>query len=501
MNLRPRWVALGAVVLAVLCATQVGDAKSRKPRKPRQPSPPAAISEPSPVVAENARPGTPDWLGPDATGRAAEVYASAIDALPGDTVALHVSTEPSAMYRVLVYRLGWYGGVGARQVACIPSCTGGKLGATQPLRAASDDGRVAVDWPATGSLAIDRSWVSGYYLVRVLLLSGPQEGASATTYVIVNAPRPSTTHMLVQVPVNTWQAYNNWGGKSLYPFSNDGKRGRRVSFDRPFDWHWRGAQSPLGWELPLVRFIEREGYDVSYQSDVATDADPRSLLSHRVVVVAGHDEYWSRRMRDGFDAARDGGVNLAFMGANAAYWQVVMEDGGRTVMSYKSGDDPNPDPAARTNLFRALQPPRLECDLMGVQHQGGPLNWPDGDYVVEGDAAGDPWLRGTGLRTGDVLRGIVSREVDTIPATSSRDASCGHELTVFFHRELGGDGSGNADAVRYTAPSGATVFAAGSLNFAWGLDDFPANGLMGHGLADPRLQRFAHNMFASMGAF
>ena len=160
--------------------------------------------------------------------------------------------------------------------------------------------------------------------------------------------------------MNTWEAYNSWGGKSLYPFSLDGKRALRVSFDRPFDWRWRGAQNPLGWELPLVRFIEREGYDVSYQSDVATDANPDSLLSHRVVVDAGHDEYWSRRMRDGWEAARGKGVNLAFMGANDAYWQVAMEAGGRTLMSYKSADDPNPDPAARTNLFRALQPPRLE---------------------------------------------------------------------------------------------------------------------------------------------
>ena len=500
MRLRPLWAVLAALLLVVLCASQVGNAKPRRPRQPRRPPPSVAVVDPSPVVLENARPGTPDWLGPDATDRAAEVYASAIDALPGDTVALHVSTQPNAMYRVLVYRLGWYGGVGARQVACLPSCVGGKFGATQPMPAADDDGRVVANWPTTGSLTIDPSWVSGYYLVRVLLLSGPQEGASATTYVIVNAPK-QTSHMLVQVPVNTWQAYNNWGGKSLYPFSVDGVRGRRVSYDRPFDWQSRGAQSPLGWELPLIRFIEREGYDVSYQSDVATDANPGSLLSHRVLVDAGHDEYWSRRMRDAWEAARGQGVNLAFMGANDAYWQVVLENGGRTVMSYKSGDDPNPDPSARTNLFRALQPPRMECDLMGVQHQGGPLNWQDGDYVLQADAIGDPWLRGTGLAAGDTVRGVVSREVDTIPGTASRGSACGHELTVFFHRENGGDGAGNADAVRYTTAFGSSVFSAGSLNFSWGLDDVPGDSHMGHGLADPRLQRFAHNMFASVGAY
>jgi hypothetical protein len=500
MSLRPRWaVVCAAVLAAVLCATQVGDARPRKPRKPRPSPAPAVIAGPSPIVVENTRAGTGGWLGPDATGRAAEVYASVTDALPGETVDLHVSTQPASMYRVLIYRLGWYGGVGARQVACIPGCSEGKLGATQPVPGVEPDGRVAADWPVTGSFKVDPSWVSGYYLVRVLLLGGTQEGASATTYVIVNAPKPS--HALVQVPANTWQAYNNWGGKSLYPFSFDGKRGRRVSFNRPYDWSSRGAQSPLGWELPLIRFLEREGYDVSYQSDVVTDANPDSLLSHRVVIDAGHDEYWSRRMRDGWEAARAKGVNLAFMGANDAYWQVAMENGGRTVMSYKSVEDPNPDPSARTSLFRALEPPRLECDLMGVQHQGGPLTWPDGDYVVQGGARGDPWLRGTGLNVGDSVRGIVSREVDTIPGTASEASSCGHELTVFFHRELGGDGAGNADAVRYTTALGSFVFAAGSLNFSWGLDDAADNNHMRHGLADDRLQRFAHNMFAAMGAY
>ena len=501
MGLRPPWTVFVLVLMLVLCTSQIGEAKVRRPHRPRRP-PPAVLTTVTtpPVVAENALPGTAGWAGPEVTGRAAEVYASAVDALPGDVVGLHVSTEPGARYRVLVYRLGWYGGVGARQVACLPACAGGKPGAMQPMPAPEPDGRVVAAWPVTDSLTVDPSWVSGYYLIRVLLLSGTQQGSSATTYLIVDAAQP-TSHMLVQVPVNTWQAYNGWGGKSLYPFSIDGKRARRVSFDRPFDWHSRGAQSPRGWELPLVRFIEREGYDVAYQSDVATDAHPETLLSHRVIVDAGHDEYWSRRMRDAWEVARDRGVNLVFMGANDAYWQVAMQDGGRTIMSYKSAEDPNPDPWARTNLFRALSPPRVECALLGIQHQGGRLQWQDGDYAVQPDALADPWLKGTGFAAGMSVRGIVSREVDTIPGTQSRDSSCGHELTVFFHRENGGDSAGNADAVRYTTAAGSAVFAAGSLNFSWGLDDVPDDPGMQHGLVDARLQRFVDNMFASMGSY
>ena len=498
MRLRLICTALGAVLLVLASANQSGDAKTRQPQHPLRThgptrSGPSVAAAEEPVVAENRRPGTPGWFGPEATGRAVEIYASSTDALPGDTVSLHVSTEPAAAYRVFVYRLGWYGGVGARRVACSPSCDGYRLGSPQPVPPPDADGRVVAGWPTTDSLGVDASWVTGYYLIRVLLLSGPQRGLSATTYLVVDSAAQS--HMLVQVPVNTWEAYNNWGGKSLYPFSLDGRRALRVSFDRPFDWRWRGAQGPLGWELPLVRFIEREGYDVSYQSDVSTDARPESLLEHRLIVAAGHGEYWSHRMRTAWDAARGAGVNLAFMGANDSYWQVALENGGRTVMSYKSAADPNPDPSARTNLFRALDPPRYECALIGIQHQGGLLNWSDGDYTVQADAIGDPWLTGTGFTAGDVVHGVVSRESDTIPASQTRDSSCGNQLTVFFHRENGGDGAGNADAVRYTTPVGSSVFAAGSLNFAWGLDD------AGHGLADARLQRFMHNAFAAMGAY
>jgi hypothetical protein len=450
----------------------------------------------NPVAAENQLKGTPGWLGTQVTDRSAEVYASATDALPGDRVALHVSTTPAASYRVLVYRIGWYRGVGGRQVACLPSCTGSEQGASQPVpQPDPSTGEIVAGWPTTDTLVIGRRWPSGYYQVRVLLTSGPAAGLSADTYVIVRQ-RASRSAILLQVPVNTWQAYNSWGGKSLYDLPGLQPRARLVSFDRPYAWFGPGGQGPLGWEVPLVRFIERNGWDVSYHTDVYTDAHPGTLRAHRLVVVAGHDEYWSKRMRDGFEAARDHGVNLAFMGANAAYWQVVLQDGGRAIMSYKSMYDPNPNPALKTAMFRELIPPRYECELIGIQSQGVGLTWQPGDYTVENTT--DPWMRGTGFKAGDVVKGIVSVESDTIPGNQTAASSCGHALTVFFHRERGDDKDGNADATRYIAPSGATVFASGSHQFAWGLDDFRADPAEGHGFADRRLQRFVRNAFNAM---
>jgi hypothetical protein len=131
------------------------------------------------------------------------------------------------------------------------------------------------------------------------------------------------------------------------------------------------------------------------------------------------------------------------MGANAAYWQVRIEDVGRTIVAYKSMYDPNPDPALKTAMFRELIPPRYECELIGIQHQGARLYWQAGDYTVQAAAVRDLWMRGTGFTPGSVIRGVVSIETDTIPGNQTAASSCGHPLTVFFHRELGGDKDGN----------------------------------------------------------
>jgi uncharacterized repeat protein (TIGR01451 family) len=441
----------------------------------------------SEVELENARPGTALGLAPATAAGAVEGYASETSALPGDTLHFHVSTDPAAPYRVEIYRLGWYGGSGARLVGCVPGCAGFSQGQPQPRPAAGAPGPLRASWPVTDTFVLPADAASGYYRVRFVLPGGQ----SSATFVIVRAPPGAQAAVLVQVPVNTWQAYNSWDGRSLYDIAGAAARANRVSFDRPYAWSAPMNQSPLGWEYPLVAFLEQAGYDVSYQTDLDTDRDPASLLGHRLVIDIGHDEYWTEAMRDAFEAARDAGVNLAFMGSNDAYWRARYEDGGRTLAVYKSGDDPLAGADAKTGLFRALGRP--ECGLIGIQHQGGRLNWPAGDYTVVASALGHPWFAGTGFEAGSVVRGVVGVETDTIPSWDG-GASCGHALTVLFHHEAGGDTLGNADATVYTAPSGARVFAAGSKRFVWGLADPPPGSGRTHGLVDPRLQRFARNL-------
>jgi hypothetical protein len=441
------------------------------------------------IQQENAQSGVQSWNGPGTS--LVEMYASQIGILPGDQIDVHVNTRPVSRYRISVYRLGWYGGAGGRLMTCVPSCGGDKSGQeqVQAWTSAVDGPPLRPNWPVTDVVHTGTDWPSGYYELRAELTSGPDAGKGTTTYVIVREPIGThASQILVQVPVNTWEAYNQWGGKSLYDF--EGPRARRVSFDRPWGKY---ANSPLWWEIQLVRFLEREGYDVSYQTDVDTDADPASLLRHRLVMTAGHDEYWTKNIRDAFDTALAAGTNLAFMGANTGYGQVRYEDGGRTIVTYKDATlDPEPDPSLKTVMFRQLDPTRPECMIEGVQHRWQPphQNGPH-DYTVVAPA-NDPWLANTGLTPGTVIADVVGDEWD---ALNPWPDTCIHPgLTVLLHNGQQNSPAGDADAVRFTAPSGARVFASGAQRFSWGLDTFGTNASGHQSAPDPGLQQLVRNM-------
>ncbi len=396
-----------------------------------------------------------------------------------------MSSNPAAGYRILVYRIGWYGGDGGALLACVPACDGQLQGV--PMPDPTPFGAFSVlraNWPVAATITIPATWVSGYYLANVVLTTGPSAGTVDRVPFIVRESDARRSQVLAQVPVNTWQAYNGWGGQSLYEHSTiGGRRAVAVSFDRPY-FIGAGRQEMTDWEIPLVRWLERSGYDISYQTDVDTHRDPDTLNKHRLALVLGHDEYWTKEMRDGFEVARAAGTNLAFLGANAAYWQIRYADGERTIISYKSLYDPEPAIELKTALFREVGRP--ECALLGVQHQGGLQNWGRHDYVVTAEGARDPWSAGTGFVEGSRIANVVSVERDTVPAVG-----CGNP-TILFRYDAGGDTLGNAAAVRYTAQSGARVFSAGTMELGWALDAYPA--LFGEAApVDARVERFMAN--------
>ena len=454
-------------------------------------SSPSAPSRTNPVQAENAQPGSTGWRFRPAAQHAIEGYASQASAAPGDTLELHVSTAHAASYRIEIYRLGWYGGAGGRLMACAPASCADEPGRPQALTMPAGDGFLDAGWPVTDRLTVPPTWVSGYYSAVLRLTTGPAANSGNSIPFVVRAPPPRQSAILVQAPVNTWQAYNDWGGTSLYHDSSGAPcKGvcTRVSFDRPYAEG--GPHGLWPYELPLVHFLEKSGYDVSYTTDVDTDADPGELLRHRLVIVDGHGEYWTKTMRDAFDTARSVGTNLAFLGANTGYWQMRYADDRRTIVEYRLARlDPEPNPALKTVRFRELGRP--ECELEGIEYVraggesiGGPF-----DYGVAPGGLSDPWFAGTALTASSVLPGLVGYEWDALSAGCRTPPS-----TVLFHY---GGPPAPADAVRFTAPSGAVVFSAGSLSFAQGLDDWrsePRSLPSG----DPRLEAFMANVLADL---
>ncbi len=422
-----------------------------------------------------------------------EGYAAQVGVRPGDVLELCISTAPAARYRIQIYRLGWYDGAGARRVAELPLAGGDLQG--MPREVPDPDpqtGLCIAGWPVTDRIAIGGDWVSGIYIARLVLTSGKHAGTMAFVPFVVRPRRDTRQAILVQAGVNTAQAYNHWGGRSLYPSnSRDQAAAVKVSFDRPYAaWRWANPNSrwPFTWDYQLVRFLERHGYDVGYTTDVDTHREPWSLVGHDLIMTAGHDEYWTPEMNYALLDALKYGSNLACMGANTIYWQARYEDRERTLVQYRhAGRDPEHDPARKTIRFRDLRPRRPECELLGVQYQGGitAAGLPPRHYRVAPEIADDPWMQGTGFEPGDELHGLVGYEWDGLQPGWEPN-----QLQVFFHYE--GDVA-NADAVRHRLPSGALVFATGTMQFAWGLDDW---GFPGH--VDPRLQRFMHNALAEL---
>jgi hypothetical protein len=443
------------------------------------PSPAKAIepTRDTAIERENAKPGTERWDLKPPLDPPIEGYASEGSVAPGQSFHLHIATlHPDDRYRVYVYRLGWYGGDGGRLMRCLPSpdCDDDAPATRQPAPPPPDPvtGELSAGWSVTDVLPVGRDWVSGYYMAVLRVTDGPHDGAVGRIPLIVRGEPGNRSAILVQVPANTWQAYNQWGGKSLYTYnSTDEVAATTVSFDRPYDEDVLIAPV-TGVELQAVRFLEREGYDVTYATDADVDRSPGLLENHRLALSIGHDEYWSARQRDAFDRALETSTNLAMLGANGAYWQVRYERSRRSM--------------ARVDLFRSRAIGRPECRLFGVMIEFGALRWagfPATPYTPVA-SRDHPWLAGTGLRRGDDVPGVVGYEWDSlVPGCFP-----GRVERLLHAEPLGVDGLVHpADAVRGVARSGARVFASGSIEFSWALDGY------GSHLTSQRIQVLMEN--------
>ena len=244
-------------------------------------------------------------------------------------------------------------------------------------------------WPVAFSFDVDPAWTSGFYEVSLHADGEVGEAAKSEAFFVVRPSAPSSADAIIVLATNTYNAYNEWGGKCLYSGAV------KVSFDRPFERGyvrrpaspdevaydgrvaslpeepdeehtqlqqyladfeyplWCASGSWHNWERRFVQWAEGEGLTLDYAVNSDLELHPEVLDGQRLMLSVGHDEYWSWGMRDSADAFVESGGSWAILSGNTCFWQVRYEDDGRTMVAYKAKAE-SKDPVAGTDDHRRL---------------------------------------------------------------------------------------------------------------------------------------------------
>jgi hypothetical protein len=427
------------------------------------------------IGVENCRTGTPGWeLTQPANSGQIMGYAWQTSALAGETLSFSVSTSAQS-FDADIYRMGWYQGAGARLVLSKIALRGHVYPVPAPN---SITGIVACHWPAALHVTIPKTWVSGIYLLELTAFTGYQAYVSF----VVRDTRPSK--FVFVHAVNTDEAYNTWGGKSLYKDVNVpskdayARRAVEVSFDRPFTENF-GAGDFLYWEYPMVRWLEENGYDVSYVSDVDVHENLNALMHHRVILVVGHNEYWSEEMRNHYQSAVASGVSLGAFAADTGAWAIRYRASpttgrDRVIVCYKYPDGADPyvgvDTSRVTAEWRNPILHRPESLLLGGMYAG--IEDPTKSAAWVASRASSSLFGGRARFKGLRLPGLVGYEFDSVipgyPVPPHLTVLSSSPVTDYRGKH------GTANSTIYTARSRARVFNAGTIQWSWGLDGYVA---------------------------
>jgi hypothetical protein len=427
------------------------------------------------LVEEHARPGTNNWV---VTGiqspHELEGFASQVSAVTGDELQLFVNSTSAKSVTVQAYRMGYYQGLAGRLIAT--SDTVAIKPQPAPVFTAGVN-TVSCPWAPTLSIKVDSTWPPGNYLLKLVGDAGQQQYIPLTV-----RDDASTAAFVIQNSVTTWQAYNLWGGYSLYygqtstGGSDFANRSRKVSFDRPYPQTWaQGAADFFGNEFPLLYHLESLGIDLTYWTDIDLHERPQLLAQHQCLFSLGHDEYWSTPMRTGAATALAQGTNLAFLGANACYRQIRLESTSvgpnRLEVCYKdAASDPlaRQSPALTTVNWEQSPVNQPESTLIGSMYQSVGSN--DGLVITDPTS----WLFtrcgfAAGTTLPNVVQGEYDRYVPLFPGPTNVD--------VLAHSPVAHQANWS-DITYYTVPGGGGVLASGMASFVFKLSnttEFPWN--------------------------
>ncbi len=478
----------------------------------------AAGAVSSRIKDENAKPGTTDWLltntrvDPKTQYRCPwiEGYCSRTSVQVGDTIELKISTSPPAKFTIDLFRLGYYGGKGGRFIERFGTLDG----TPQPDPPIGEVRLRQCTWETSHKLTIPADWLSGVYLAR---LTEAREGLQSYLIFIVRDQRPCD--FLFQCSDTTWATYNRW--PDLWSLYDDGTPphnwytgpGVAVSFDRPYGKYRQIFDAPLSlgsgefllWEFPLAFWMEKEGYDVSYISNLDTHADPERLLKTRAFLSVGHDEYWSLAMYDHVKQAIDAGVNAAFFSGNSVDGVLdirpnaagvphrtierVGKFGGATSERERRFESDGREPAG-ANWKQHGPDPALLMGAGTTDPANGSADWTC--------VSAKHWLfEGSGMKDGDAIKGLVGWEHHGPPLPDIPG------LEVLARGPV--SSRGKPQNVEYTAtmypgPKGNWVYNAATIWWSDGLSEPPgylrpsAHGGTPPG-PDERVERMTTNLF------
>jgi hypothetical protein len=422
---------------------------------------------------ENQNEGHDGWRveRPDTAGSA--LFTGPYSVLPGEKIDFFGANN-SGSYDLNLYRLGWYGGKGGRLMYS-------QEGITAPSISKKVDPKTRTTmaaWGPSHALTIPDDWRSGMYMA---VATGKNGSKTISPFWVRSHER--TAPILTSAGLLTYNAYSNVVGLSLYGGATS------VSLDRPLTTTG-GVEETMPLDIAFLRFLERSGFDSDYMVDVDSQDTEDIYDRRKLIVMSGHHEYYTDRMRQRLHDATNNGINVALMGSNALYWRIRLEDSengkNRIVVCYRNGGDPNKENP--TGLFRDLG--NHEAQFFGAAYDHVIDRYAVDDWVV---ANPDHWVfKGTGMQQGDTIKKAIGAEYDIIfdgikagknreilaESLVSKGPKQGHSYSLLVERE-----------------SGAKVFSTGSLDWGYTLDEFRKGWSRAYQIpVDSRAQQIATNV-------
>ncbi|WP_328465530.1 phage gp6-like head-tail connector protein [Actinoplanes sp. NBC_00393] len=495
--------------------------------------PPAAETA---VEAENRLTGTASstWDVDGAGSTTIQGFATDTSFARGGTLSVKVHS-PSSSWTGSIYRVGYYGGAGARLIDTISGPQ-----TTQPDGTVDGTTLMAscANWSVNGTWSVPSDAPAGVYIMKIARTDNAALASHIGPFVVTNPSRKAA--IAIKLSDSTWYAYNHAGtdpddilaGRSIYGTGtaasfvfDQGTRAKAVSYDRPLVTREHLPQTSF-WnaEYPLIRWLERLGYDLDYLSCAMVDADPTLLLGRDVVISSGHDEYWSAGMHDAFTGARDHATQSShaiYLSGNEAFWRIRWDSSRRTYACWKDTHDGALNSSGlysgtwqdTRSMNSDRRPPAL---LNGQRFRLNGIS----AYALGATSAhaSSPLWRSTavaaltGSQTWSSPVGIVGFEADEPADTSATERPDGLirlSQVSYAVTDMLADDNGNIytldgtythaiTAYRSTV-TGAAVFGFGTVQYAWGLDETHDRHPGGVLVSTP-LQQALTNLLADLGS-